>query len=428
MNFRDLRVFVVNFVGPFERMRILFITPQMPYPPRQGTQIRNFHLLRAAAAAHRVDLLSFARPGETLSEAGPLRELCGEIHLVPAPLRTRQERLRMLLASPDPDMAHRLRSEGLAATLRSMLARGSYDTVQVAGIEMTRYIPVVRKTAPGARVIFDDHNAEYLLQGRAAAVDAHHPPSWPKALYSLIQWRKLRAYEARVCRGADAVLAVSEDDAAALRALGRTAPVFVVPNGVDIEYYHPNPSAIREPATLLFTGTMDFRPNVDAVRWFVAEVLPLLTRKRPDVRLDVVGRSPAPAVRRLAAPAVAVTGAVEDVRPYFARASLFVVPMRMGGGVRLKILETLAMGLAVVSTSMGAEGAGLTRGKELLIADTAEQFAAAVLRLLDDPALRSQLARAGRETACQRFDWGRITPRLLDVYGGILQQVEAASG
>ena len=400
-------------------MRILFLTPQLPYPPRQGTQIRNFHLLRAAAGIHQVDLLSFARPGETLSEAGPLRELCGEIHLVPAPLRTRRERLRTLLTSADPDMAHRLRSAGLAATLRAMLERVSYDVVQVAGIEMARYIPVVRQPAPGTRVVFDDHNAEYLLQGRAAAVDLHRPPSWPKALYSLIQWRKLRRYEAEVCRGADAVLAVSEDDAAALRLLGRTAPVSVVSNGVDSEYYRPVPSALPDAAALLFTGTMDFRPNVDAIQWFVAEVMPLLERTRPNVRLYLVGRSPAPAVQRLASSTVLVTGAVEDVRPYFARASVFVVPMRMGGGVRLKILETLAMGLPVVSTRMGAEGAGLTHGKELLIADTAEQFAGAVLRLMEDSSLRTRLAQAGRQTACERFDWSHIGPRLLEVYRAV---------
>ena len=405
-------------------MRILFLTPQLPYPPRQGTQIRNFHLLRAASSTHEVDLLSFARPGEAFSGTGPLRELCGEVQLIPAPLRTRQERVRTLVASPDPDMAHRLRSEGLAAMLRAMLERGRYDAVQVAGIEMARYIPIVRKTVPGTRVVFDDHNAEYLLQGRAAEVDAHHPPSWPKAVYSLIQWRKLRSYEARLCRVADAVLAVSEDDAAAIRSLGGTAPVFVVPNGVDTEYYRPNPSQSPRPATLLFTGTMDFRPNVDAVRWFVADVLPLLAERRPDVRLDIVGRSPAPAVQRLASSAVSVTGAVDDVRPYFERASLYVVPMRMGGGVRLKILEALAMGLPLVSTSMGAEGAGLTHGKELLIADTAAQFAQAILSLLDDPALRTRLAKAGRETARARFEWGRIAPRLLDVYRGILEQVE----
>jgi polysaccharide biosynthesis protein PslH len=400
-------------------MRILFLTPQLPYPPRQGTQIRNYHLLRAAASTHQVDLLSFVRPGEAQEGAAALRKLCGEVQMVPAPLRSSRDRLRTLLLSPAPDMALRLRSAGFEASLRAMLTRGRYDAVQVAGIEMARYIQAVRDVSPQASIVFDDHNAEYVLQGRAAAVDAHRIPSWPKALYSLAQWRKLRAYEARACRMASAVLAVSEADAAALRSLGATAPVSVVPNGVDLEYYCPDRSRVAETANLLFTGTMDYRPNVDAVRWFVSRVLPPILAHRTDVRIDIVGRAPAPAVQQLASQAVNVTGPVEDVRPFFARSSIFVVPMRMGGGVRLKILEALAMAVPVVSTSMGAEGAGLTHGKEILVADTAEQFAAAILRLLDDHALRGRLVQAGREAVEERFAWERIAPLLLGVYGGI---------
>ncbi|RPJ25372.1 MAG: glycosyl transferase family 1, partial [Planctomycetaceae bacterium] len=173
-------------------MKILFLTPQLPYPPRQGTQIRNYHLLKAAAITHQVDLLSFARPGETIESAGPLPELCGEIRLVPAPKRSRTGRLTLFLGSLDPDMAHRLRSEGFAATLGSMLAGNKYDLVQIEGIEMARYLPTVRECAPQTWVFFDDHNAEYLLQRRAAFVDLRRPSAWPKALYSLAQWQKLR--------------------------------------------------------------------------------------------------------------------------------------------------------------------------------------------------------------------------------------------
>ncbi len=399
-------------------MKILFLTPQLPYPPRQGTQIRNFHLLKAAASAHRVDLLSFARQGETLASAEPLREFCGEIRLVPAPNRTQAARLRVLLTSRDPDMAHRLRSEGFVATLRGMLASEHYDVVQVEGIELARYVPVIRSAAGKAKIIFDDHNAEYLLQGRAALVDARHPATWPKSIYSAIQYQKLRRHESRVCQIADAVLAVSDDDAAALRRLGHIAPVTVVPNGVDTQHYAPDPTTSPEPATLLFTGTMDYRPNVDAVRWFVSRVLPLVIERRPETRFQIVGRSPDPSVRELASdrPTVIVTGAVDDVSQYFARATVFVVPMRMGGGVRLKILEALAAGVPVVSTAMGAEGTSLTHGKELLIADTEEQFAQAVLGLMEDIALRRQLASAGRGAVVRRFDWERIAPRLLGVY------------
>lgn len=399
-------------------MKILFLTPQLPYPPRQGTQIRNYHLIRAAGAVHEVDLLSFARPGETLESAGPLREMCGRIHLVPAPVRAGAERLRVLLTSVDPDMAHRLRSEGFSATLRQVLTQSTYDVVQVEGIELARYVPQIRAIAPKAKIVFDDHNAEYLLQARAAAVDARHPPTWPKAVYSAIQWQKLRRHESQVCREVDAVLAVSEDDAEALNRLGATAPVTVVPNGVDTAYYCLDRSSAVESATMLFTGTMDFRPNVDAVRWFASRVLPSIATQHPGARFEIVGRSPSPAVQTLAMnnPSVVVTGSVEDVRPYMSRATAFVIPMRMGGGVRLKILEALAAGVPVVSTGMGAEGTGLTDGRELLIADIPREFAGATLRLIEDAALRQRVAAAGREAVVQRFEWNRIGPRLLQVY------------
>lgn len=169
---------------------------------------------------------------------------------------------------------------------------------------------------------------------------------------------------------------------------------------------------------MLFTGTMDFRPNVDAVRWFASRVLPSIATQHPGARFEIVGRSPSPAVQTLAMnnPSVVVTGSVEDVRPYMSRATAFVIPMRMGGGVRLKILEALAAGVPVVSTGMGAEGTGLTDGRELLIADIPREFAGATLRLIEDAALRQRVAAAGREAVVQRFEWNRIGPRLLQVY------------
>lgn len=412
-------------------MRILFLTPQLPFPPRQGTQIRNFHLLKAAASAHRVDLISFAREGESLEGAAPLLEMCGQVKLLPAPRRGGWSRLRALVASPEPDLAHRLPSAGFAATLRSMLERERYDAVQIEGIEMARYVAVARAAAPGAAIIFDDHNAEYLLQARAAAVDSRDPSAWPRALYSLIQWLKLRRYEAEVCRSVDLVLAVSEADAAALRGLAfhglaRPARVRVVPNGVDTRYYRAEGDTASNGASLLFTGTMDYRPNVDAVRWFVSSILPAVTACRPEATFQIVGRSPAPAVRRLASlhPRVVVAGPVEDVRPYFSRSDLFVVPIRMAGGARLKLLEALAMGLPVVSTRMGAEGIDLVEGKEIVIADGREEFARAVLRLLADRTLRARLAEAGRIAAEQRFDWEQVAPRLLDGYEEIAQEAQ----
>lgn len=402
-------------------MRALFLTPQLPSPPRQGTQIRNYHLIRAAAAAHQVDLLSFVRTGEDLHLGHPLLDICRLVKTVPAPHRGRWSRLRTLATSSEPDLAQRLASRDYAATLRSMLRANSYDVVQVEGLEMAGYIPTIKAESPNSAVVFDDHNVEHLLQARAAAVDARRLPAWPRALYSVIQWQKLKRYESWACVHANAVLAVSEADARALRGLGITAPVTVVPNCIDVQHYRRPPDVDRDPATLLFTGTMDYRPNVDAVRWFVSAVLPRVLARRPEVGFHVVGRSPAPSVLELGRkhPSVQVAGTVEDVRPYFSKSTVFVAPIRMAGGARLKILEALAMELPVVATSVGAEGIDLVSGKEILLADTADAFAAAVLRLLDDPAVGRQLAIAGRRAVEQRYHRSRLAPRLLRVYDAI---------
>ncbi len=400
-------------------MRILFITPQLPFPPHQGTQIRNYHLLRAAASAgHQVDLISFLRPGESLHRAAPLQELCGQIMVLPAPVRSRLERLQTTLTSAQPNIAFRLRSEGFAGIVRAVANGNRYDIIQLAGLEMARYLPIARIAAPRAHLVFDDHNAEYRLQYRAAAVDARRSGSWPKALYSLVQYLKLRRYEAWACQTADAVLAVSEADAEALRDLTPGIRLWVVPNGVDSEFYRPDSSIEPEPTGLLFTGTMDYRPNVDAMEWFVSTILPNITNQRSDVSLEIVGRSPTPSVLQLAAlgQKVTVTGAVEDIRPYFSRNSVFVVPIRMAGGARLKILEAMAMGLPVVSTRLGAEGIDLVEDKEVLMANSPEEFASDVLRLLEDGNLRRQMATLGRQAAEERFDWGKVAPRLLEAY------------
>lgn len=418
-------------------MKILFLTPQLPYPPRQGTQIRNYYMLKEAAIVHQVDLLSFARPGEGIQEPGlsqprlleeayrdprgGILEICRKVELLPVPHRSRTSRLQTLFTSPEPDMASRLASKDFDSALRSLLETCNYEIVQVEGLEMARYIPTIAAASPGTPIIFDDHNVEYLLQLRAAAVDVRRIKSLPKASYSAIQSLRLKQYERRVCQSAKVVLAVSDLDAKALRELGVTSAIAVVPNCIDVEYYHRAPDAARDPATLLFTGTMDYRPNVDAVRWFASEVLPRITAHKPHAQLQIVGRSPDASVVELARrhPAVRVVGGVDDIRPYFFHSTVCVVPIRMAGGARLKILEALASELPVVATRMGAEGVDCTDGKGLLLADTADDFAAAVLRLLEDQDLQRQLAAAGRQVVENNYDWRQVAPRLLAVYDAV---------
>ncbi|MBN1934736.1 MAG: glycosyltransferase, partial [Anaerolineae bacterium] len=225
-------------------------------------------------------------------------------------------------------------------------------------------------------------------------------------------------YEAWACRSVDAVTAVSDQDAAALRRLVPNLDVTVVPNGVDVAAYTLfQPAApILPPHSLLFTGTMDFRPNVDAVLWFADQVFGRIRSRVPDAQFYVVGQRPH---RRLDAlkerPGIAITGSVPDTLPYFASADVYVIPLQSGGGTRLKVLEAMAMKKPIVSTTMGCDGFGLTSGQEALLANDPAQFAQAVISLLNDPSRCKKLGEAGFEFAKQ-YDWTNIVPRLESVY------------
>ncbi len=416
-------------------MRILMLTPQLPYPPRQGTTIRNFNLIVQLAARHEVHLLTFVEHQERLAAAAPLHERCASVQTVVAPQRRLSTRLRDLLLSPHPDMALRLRSPAFQRALGDVAARHAFDVIQVEGIELAQYalwlrghrppgLPRLPLPFPADRsplLVFDDHNAEYVLQQRAFETDLRQPRRWIGAAYSFVQWRRLRRYEARICRLADRVVAVSEADRRALRALLPGLPVTVAPNGVDVAYYgayQPDPAAcpVGDHA-LVYVGKMDFRPNVDAVLWFADEILPLIRSQSPQATFYVVGSNPHPRLARLAGqPGIVVTGSVPDVRAYVAAAAVAVVPLRMGGGTRLKVLEAMTMRRAVVSTSVGAEGLGATPGQQLLIADAPPAFAGAVVELLRDPPRRAALGQAACAFAAARFDWATIVPKIEAVY------------
>lgn len=403
--------------------KILILTPQFPYPPHQGTTIRNYNLIAGLARRHQVHLLCFGEP--EASRGTVLDHLCRSVQVVRPPMRSTRRRMTGLLFSRLPDMAHRLPSARFRAALAVTLEREKPDVVEVEGIELAQYLFQAAASRAGEKdplLVFDDHNAEYLLQQRAFETDVRLPRRWIGAAYSLIQWRRLRSYERRACRAADRVVVVSAADAEALRRLVPGLEPVVVPNGVDIEFYtapisSPQDGAGPDVGDVIFTGKMDFRPNVDAVLWFAQEVLPLIRRESPPTRFWVVGRDPHPRLARLRGdPAIVLTGRVEDVRPYIAGAAVYVVPLRIGGGTRLKVLEAMAMSKAIVSTALGCEGFDLVPGQELVVADTPADFAAAVLTLLHDPARRERLGRAARRFAGSRYDWQILVPRLERVY------------
>lgn len=394
-------------------MNLLFLTPQLPHPPRQGTAIRNWGLIKSLSARHHIALLTFAAEGELITPE--LRAACQQIETVPLPRRTIANRLRDLIVSPLPDLAHRLASTQFAARLAALIRANRCDAIFVEGLELASMALITDHSS--LITVFDAHNCETILQRRVFETDLRNLRRWPAALYSFIQSGRLARFEAEVCRRADHVTCVSAEDAAALRALAPTVNPIVIPNGIFLSDYQ-SPSASRRgdrsqgEMRLVFTGKMDYRPNIDAVVWFANDVLPLIQREVPDVQFVIVGQKPTEAVIKLSErKGVQVTGAVDDAGPHIASAAVYVAPLRMGGGTRFKLLEAMALRRPIVSTTIGAEGFAVQHGRELLLADSAADFAQAVLTLLRDESKQKALGDAGYEFV-QQYDWGRIVPRL----------------
>jgi glycosyltransferase involved in cell wall biosynthesis len=417
-------------------LKLLFLTPQLPFPPDQGAKVRNAALIRIAAeAGHEVDLLTFVGAeekfplpmgegqggGEGASDqvgtlahgAGESQPYCQQVVTVPTPPgRPLPARALDTAFAQLPDLARRLWSPVFLETLQRLLHDGSYDLIQAEGLEMSSYLRAVKC----AFTVLDEHNAEYLLQQRAWQIDRQKPRRAHAALYSFIQWRRLRRWEARCCSEADTVLAVSDEEAAVLRALsGRD--VASVPNGIDLAAIPFRQPSAQVTPNLLFDGTMSFRPNRDAAIWFASEILPIVRAQRPEVRFWVVGREPPGdlVAFNFRPNGVAVTGAVPSVERYWEQAGLYVLPMRMGAGVRFKALEAMARGVPIVSTKLGMAGTSARANSDYLCAERPADFAAAILRLLGDASLRQSLAMNARQ-AVAAHDWGRVAPRLLEVF------------
>jgi sugar transferase (PEP-CTERM/EpsH1 system associated) len=397
-------------------MRILLLTPQRPYPPHQGTTLRNFNLVKELARRHQVSVLTFLEPGQDPAQSGPLPDLCVWLETVSVPRRTIPLRLGQMLTTSRPDIGWRLWSPRFQERLAARLRETPFDLVQIEGLEMAPYYPTLAAAHPKPLIVYDAHNAEWILQKRAFEADRQNITRWPAALYSWVQWRRLRLYEAELLTQVDYTIAMSAPDKVALRDVAPQAPISVIPNGVDLEAYRDF-AGPPVPSDLLFTGKMDYRPNIDAALWFGQEVLPLIQAQRPGTTFTIVGQQPHPRLAPLRRrPGITITGYVPDIRPYIAGASVYVAPLRVGGGTRLKLLEAMAMGKAIISTTVGAEGFPLSNGEHFLLADEPVPFAQAALDLLGDPARREVLGWAGRVFAQADYDWRHLVPKLEAIY------------
>ncbi len=404
-------------------MKILIITTQLPDPPASGGALRVLGIVRGLHdAGHQITLMSFATPTE-VREAKRLSALCERVVTIPpAPPRTVIRRLRDLALTHQPDIAFRFYDPAFEAQLRQLLAETPFDLIQIEAIEAACYLPTVRDTQPGAKVVFDTFNAEYQLQRVIASIDRQELKRLPAAVYSLIQTQRLKRYEARMCQLADAVIAVSPEDAEALRPFRNDGKVFIVPSGITVEdYTNPSDTAAQSdnlhPNSLVFTGKMDYRPNIDAMIWFTDEILPLILRQQPDVHLYIVGQQPHARLERLNEhPNITLTGRVDSVIPYLHGADVYIAPLRMGSGTRLKLLEAMACRCAIVATTTASAGLLDEAKQAMLIADDPQTFAEAVVELLRDSDQRQAAGVQAYEQVSTHYDWSKLIPKLLNTY------------
>lgn len=386
-------------------MRIAFITPYLPFPLDAGGKIRSFHLLQGLGRAHDVDVYT-VHHGETPEVAPALRESCRSVFSAPLLDGSgRWSRAAKALRPFTQTIAH-FQTPGSLAEIRGRLASGRYELVVADELCMTPYAAGLRERKLAARQKIEHRHHSALAARR---------PAGPRRLLEALDLARLRRFERRAMAGVDAAVCCSDEDARLLRSLNPSSPVAVVANGVDPDHFRALAEA-EGPPTLVFIGTLDYPPNVDAVEHFFHAIYPHLRRLVAEVRVRIVGRNPLPEVLGWGSlPGVTVIGSVPDVRPHLADASAVVVPLRVGGGTRIKILEALAAARPVVSTSVGAEGLGLIDGEHLLLADDPEAFAGAAARLLGDGALRRRLAEAGRRLVLERYAWSSLGRRFADV-------------
>jgi sugar transferase (PEP-CTERM/EpsH1 system associated) len=392
-------------VSPRKRLDVLVLDEEAPLPANTGKRIRTWNLLRRLAAEHNITLLCHGEPpaGATteLAKAG----ICVE-WVEALPQRHGMDlyaRLLMNLFSTFPYSVVKHTTERFRQRMWGLLRAKKYDLVHCEWTPYARYLG----DAGQVPSVIATHNVESQIWFRRA----QQSRTLAGNLFFWLQGSKMEVFERAVLRQASAVTAVSEQEAAQIRSWG-AREVVRVDNGVDLEYFAPDTADVNA-NEIVYVGSLDWQPNVDAVSYFVEEVLPLLRAKSPDAKLTVIGRKPSAkwAESMQKHKGVEVVGEVPDVRPYLSRAAVVVVPLRIGGGTRLKILEAMAMKKAVVSTTVGAEGLEVEDGVHLRVADAPEAFAQRTVELMTSPDLRERMGEKARQRVEERYGWDALARR-----------------
>jgi sugar transferase (PEP-CTERM/EpsH1 system associated) len=397
-------------------MNVVFVSEMFPYPLDTGGNVRTFNLLKGLAAQHRVTLVSTTRGEVTPEHVQHVREYCDEIRLVPVKPSNLLRDVRLLasgLVSGEPFVLSRHRFKAVSAELRSLFARRDrkFDVVHFNHLDSAMYAGDV---PANIHRVLDQHNV-VLNQVKTTLANETHPL---RKVVLRRELHNLRSYEAALCNRMQRCLACSQADVEALRAMGVVAPTVVIANGVDLEYFRPVPIESTDARRVVFLGTLDYDPCERAVWYFCTEILPLVRRTIPELQFVAVGRNPSVRLKEIANADrnVILTGRVEDVRTHVQQARGFAVPLLSGSGTRLKILEAMAMGIPVVSTTIGAEGLDIVHGEHAWIADTPTDFAAALVRVLTDLPHAREMSRKARVLVEDLYGWPAISAKLLAEY------------
>lgn len=399
-------------------MKILWVKGGKLLPVDTGGKIRSYNILRHLARNHELTFLSYySGRRDPVYESSLLERFAGAriIH-IPASESTLSQYLDYILrlGSAAPYAVTKFTHSEVQQTLAQWLGERQFEVAVCDFLSASLNFP---EQMPVPSVLFQ-HNVETVLWRRMAETET---ASWRKLAYRM-EAAKMARYEKRAVPRFHHVIAVSERDRDEMLKMDAECRITVVPTGVDTEQYRVAPSAAGNPPILVFTGSMDWEPNIDAVEYFCRQIWPSILIDFPNARFQIVGRNPHARVQRLESVSIEVTGGVPSVIDYLRSATVVVVPLRIGGGTRLKIFEAMAMGKAVVSTLIGAEGLNLVHGRELLIADTPESFAASITGLLRDSELRRNYERAAAAVAA-RYDWSEIA----SAFAEVLRQCVAAS-
>jgi glycosyltransferase involved in cell wall biosynthesis len=386
-------------------MRILWVKMGGLWPATTGGRVRSLNTISELARGHQVTVITTHGQGDDPEGLTQQLAHCESVISVPYAVPKRgSAAFAAALAgswfSHYPVDLWKWRVDAVRREVHKALAKGDVDLCIADFLFAAANVPMPANVP----VLLFEHNVEYLIWHRLANLET---TGWKRALFEM-EWRKVRACEREAVRCAALTIAVSDDDRDRLAAMSPGSRVVSIPTGVNTGYFTPRRDA-EVPTRLVFSGSMDWHPNEDAVCYFVDTILPRVRAEFPDVSFTIIGRNPSAHVRELAAqPGVTVTGTLDDVRPAIADGSVYVVPLRAGSGTRIKIFEALAMGKAVVSTTVGAEGLTLESGRHFLAADTPHDFAHAIIRLLRDPARRQALGDAGRALVEAHYSWPTV--------------------